>query len=164
MIPSEPLRSALNELINAFLVEKTSTESTKSPGDMIASPGPLREALNEMIRVFVNEKVSIMSEIEEVVIKRVSAELLGDAAVSSDVLEATLRMSAMRRKDRDQVMFELGLDATNAIIKMYTKETGKFYPSAQDIRVFIAKMNCDQSNTSTNPEPCHPAVNIEESQ
>jgi len=73
----------------------------------------------------------------EVIVKRVSAELSGNMAVLSDVTEAKMRLTDMKKKDRDQVMTELGLEAIDLLMKMYEKEQGNPYPTISELKLFI---------------------------
>lgn len=72
-----------------------------------------------------------------VIVKRVSAELSGNMAVLSDVAEAKMRLGEMKKRDRDQLMIELGLESIDFLMKMYEKEHGNPYPTIAELKSFI---------------------------
>jgi len=70
-------------------------------------------------------------------IKRISAEIDGNLAILSDVLEARLRMTPMRRKDKDQALIEMGLVAIDQALTRYTTDTGEQFPHINSLMAWM---------------------------
>jgi hypothetical protein len=67
--------------------------------------------------------------------RRISAELTGDSAVEADVLETALRIADVARTkgERDTALITLAMMALSREKARFTSETGKRYPSYQEL-------------------------------
>jgi hypothetical protein len=72
-------------------------------------------------------------------IRRISAELTGDMAVEADLISTMLRLDEKGRSkvERDTLLVELGIQALNAAIERWRKETGRKFPDHEDVRRYL---------------------------
>lgn len=71
--------------------------------------------------------------------RRISAELTGDMAVEADLIGTMLRIDEKGRSkvERDTLLVELGVQALNATIERWRKETGRKFPAYDDILNYL---------------------------
>jgi hypothetical protein len=81
----------------------------------------------------------IMQEPDNQPKKRISLELKGDDVIKADILETSLQLNRLSRSksERDAELVSLGLSALEFVMMQVSKESGKKYPSAQDVRSFL---------------------------
>lgn len=73
--------------------------------------------------------------------RRISAELIGDMAVEADLITTMLRLDEKGRSkvERDTLLVEMGVLALNRAIEAWRKETGKKFPSYEDMKLFLSQ-------------------------
>lgn len=69
--------------------------------------------------------------------KRISAELVDDYAIRTEILYAATRLNNEQKKDADKLFCEISVLAVEKIIEMYKNETGVQYPSHLQVMEFL---------------------------
>jgi hypothetical protein len=70
--------------------------------------------------------------------RRISAELHGEQAVMVDALIASLQFDGAK-KENDSLLVAVALDVLDKTIQKCAKETGKRFPTIDDLNRFLEK-------------------------
>lgn len=73
--------------------------------------------------------------------KKIAAELEGNFAILSDILEARLQIKGLPRKERDIIISNLGVLALERSLDQCIAETGDKFPDADSLHLWLTKSN-----------------------
>ena len=73
--------------------------------------------------------------------RRISAELVGDAAIEADMLETILRLADNQRSKlaRDSALVNLAIQALGRAVEDCRRETNIKFPTPADLEQFLAR-------------------------
>lgn len=69
--------------------------------------------------------------------KKIAAEIDGEVAILSDVLEARLQIKGMGRKERDNLIANLGILALERALDQCIEDTSNRFPDADALRAWL---------------------------
>lgn len=84
-----------------------------------------------------NKPVVEIVENEEEIKRKVSIELLGDDAVSYDILEKSLKLKQKSKRDKDEAVLQLAIECLEKVIDDCRKQSGTRYPSLEQVKVHL---------------------------